>query len=360
MSTLAQRTTVLQLISQACRAGARLHKACAIIGLAARTVQRWLDAGKNAPHVGDRRTPDQRIHNCPHNKLSDAERQAALVVLNSDEFKDLPPSQIVPRLADQGLYVASESTLYRLLRQAGQLAHRRLERAPQKRSKPRALMATQPDQIYCWDITYLPTCVRGLYFYLYLFVDIFSRKVVGWQVFDCESAEKAAALLEDICRRQGISPHQVTVHSDNGGPMKGETMLATMQRLGVAHSRNRPAVSNDNPYAESLFKTLKYRPHLPLKPFADLLQARRWVTELVHWYNEQHRHSAVGFVTPAQRHAQVDEAMLHARAAVYESARKNHPTRWSGNTRDWTFIDQVHLNPDRQQTKESEADQKAA
>ena len=360
MSTLAQRATVLQLISQACSAGARLHRACEIIGLAARTVQRWVDAGKNTVYVGDRRTPDQRVHNCPPNKLSDAERQAAWGVLNSDEFKDLAPSQIVPRLADQGLYVASESTLYRLLRQAGQLAHRRLERVPQKRSKPRALVATQPDQIYCWDITYLPTQVRGLFFYLYLFVDIFSRKVVGWQVFDGESAEKAAALLEDICRRQGIGAHQITVHSDNGGPMKGEMMLATMQRLGVAHTRSRPAVSNDNPYAESLFKTLKYRPQLPLKPFADLLQARRWVTELVHWYNEQHRHSAIHFVTPAQRHAQTDAALLNARAAVYEKARQKHPTRWSGNTRDWAFINEVHLNPDRPQAKESEADQKAA
>ena len=360
MSTLEQRATVLELVAQACSAGARLHQACAVMGLAARTVQRWLEAGKTALHAGDRRNSDQRLHHRPPNKLSEAERQAALGALNSDEFKDLPPTQIVPRLADQGLYVASESTLYRLLRQTGQLTHRRLERAPQKRSKPRALVATQPDQIYCWDITYLPTGMRGLYFYLYLFVDIFSRKVVGWQVFDCESAEKAAALLEDICRRQGISANQITVHSDNGGPMKGETMLATMQRLGVAHSRSRPAVSNDNPYAESLFKTLKYRPQLPLKPFADLLQARRWVTELVHWYNDEHRHSAIRFVTPAQRHAQTDKAMLHARAAVYEKARHQHPTRWSGNTRNWSFINQVHLNPDKPQTKESEADQKAA
>ena len=360
MSTLAQRATLLQLIDHACCAGARLHKACAIIGLAARTVQRWVAASKDALHVGDRRTPDQRVHNCPPNKLSDAERQAALGVLNSEEYKDLPPSQIVPRLADQGLYVASESTLYRLLRQAGQLAHRRLERVPQKRSKPRALVATQPDQIYCWDITYLPTQVRGQFFYLYLFVDIFSRKVVGWQVFDCESAEKAAGLLEDICRRQGVNANQITVHSDNGSPMKGETMLATMQRLGVAHSRSRPAVSNDNPYSESLFKTLKYRPQFPLKPFADLLQARRWVTKLVHWYNEEHRHSAISFVTPAQRHAQTDEALLQARASVYETARQKHPNRWSRKTRDWTFIDAVQLNPDSPQTKESEATKKAA
>ena len=197
MSGLAQRQTIVHLIEQACGAGARLHRACAIIGLATRTVQRWVEAGKSALYVGDRRAPEHRVHSRPPNKLSEAERQAALEVLNSAAFKDLPPSQIVPRLADQGLYVASESTLYRLLRQVGQLAHRRLERAPQKRSKPRALVATRPDQIYCWDITYLPTVVRGLFFYLYLFVDIFSRKVVGWQVFDGESAERAAALLED-------------------------------------------------------------------------------------------------------------------------------------------------------------------
>ena len=360
MSTLKQRQTLLELIDQACHAGARLHKACAVIGLAARTVQRWLALGQNALQLGDRCTPDQRIHNCPPNKLSQAEREAALGVLNSDEYKDLPPSQIVPRLADKGLYVASESTLYRLLHQAGQMAHRRVERVPQKRSKPRALVATQPDRIYCWDITYLPTQVRGLFFYLYLFVDIFSRKVVGWQVFDCESTELAAELLQDICQRQGISPSQLTVHSDNGSPMKGETMLATMQRLGVAHSRSRPAVSNDNPYSESLFKTLKYRPQFPLKPFSELLQARRWVTAWVHWYNDEHRHSAIRFVTPAQRHAQLDEEMLQARAEVYELARQQNPLRWSAQTRNWGFIDAVHLNPDTPQSKEPEAAKKAA
>ena len=360
MSTFEQRQRLLELIDQACGAGARLHKACALIGLAARTVQRWLALSQNAPQVGDRRTPDQRIHNWPPNKLSDTERQAAMGVLNSEEYKDLPPSQIVPRLADKGLYVASESTLYRLLHQAAQMAHRRVERVPQKRSKPRALVATRPDQIYCWDITYLPTQVRGMFFYLYLFVDIFSRKVVGWQVFDCESAELAAQLLQDICQRQGIAPGQITVHSDNGGPMKGETMLATMQRLGVAHSRSRPAVSNDNPYSESLFKTLKYRPQFPLEPFSELLQARRWVTAWVCWYNDEHRHSAIRFVTPAQRHAQLDEEMLQARAEVYELARQQNPLRWSAQTRNWGFIDAVHLNPDTPQSKESEAAKKAA
>jgi transposase InsO family protein len=360
MSTLAQRATLLGLVDQACCSGARLHKACAVMGLAARTVQRWVGAAKAAVNLGDRRSAGVRVHTEPPNKLSELERQTALGLLSSAEFKDLPPSQIVPRLADKGLYAASESTLYRLLRSTGQLVHRRLERPAQKRSKPRALVATRPDQIYCWDITYLPTQVRGLYFYLYMYVDIFSRKVVGWQVFDCESAEKAAALLQDICQRQGIGAHQVTVHSDNGSPMKGETMLATMQRLGVAHSRSRPAVSNDNPYSESLFKTLKYRPQFPLKPFQNLLQARRWVSDIVHWYNETHRHSAIRFVTPTQRHAQIDNELLRARAAVYEAARQKHPTRWSGKARDWTFIDAVHLNPDSPQMKEAELAKKAA
>jgi putative transposase len=344
MISLLHRQDLLVLITEACRAGARWARACAQIGLSGRTVQRWQ---RPEAQSGDLRASDKRQASAPLNKLSEAEREAALDLLNSEEFKDLPPSQIVPRLADQGRYVASESTLYRLMREAGQLTHRRLERLPKKRSKPRALVATQPDQIYCWDITYLPTEVRGIYFYLYLFVDLFSRKIVGWQVYDCESAERAGALLQDICQRQGIEPGRLTVHSDNGSPMRGETMLATMQRLGVVPSRSRPSVSNDNAYSESLFRTLKYRPALPVRPLADLLQARRWMLDLVHWYNNEHRHSAICFVTPDQRHALLDQSLLQARDAVYEAARQLHPNRWSGQTRDWTRHDTVHLNPDK-------------
>jgi putative transposase len=357
MIALQQRTTLLPLIREACNGGARLARACLQIGLSARTVQRWL---RPECQDGDHRQAGKRAYSCPPNKLKPEERQAALEVLNSDEFKDLPPSQIVPRLADQGQYVASESTLYRLLREAGQMTHRRLERVPRKISKPRALVATQADQIYCWDITYLPQQVRGAFFYLYLFVDVFSRKIVGWQVFDCESAELASQLLIDICQRQGITPDQLTVHSDNGSPMKGETMLATMQRLGVAQSRSRPAVSNDNPYSESLFRTLKYRPQLPLKPFESLLLARRWVTELVHWYNGEHRHSAIGFVTPDQRHAQLDQALLCTRTQVYEKARQANPLRWSKQVRNWQYVEVVHLNPDKPQSQEPQTIRKAA
>ncbi|MDO9482644.1 MAG: IS3 family transposase [Hydrogenophaga sp.] len=344
MIALDMRLQLLALLTEACKAGARWARACALIGLSVRTVQRWQRPQATG---GDLRASDQRKPCTPRNQLSEAERLAALELLNSEEFKNLPPSQIVPRLADQGRYVASESTLYRLMRQSGQLTHRRVERAPQKRSKPRALAAVEPDQIYCWDITYLPTAVRGSYFYLYLFVDLFSRKVVGWQVYDRESTEQASALMQDICQRQGIEPGQLSVHSDNGSPMRGETMLATLQRLGIAPSRSRPGVSNDNPYSESLFRTLKYRPELPVKPFADLLQARRWVGKLVDWYNQEHRHSGIGFVTPDQRHSLLDGALLQARHEVYEAAQRRNPSRWSRNTRDWSRRDIVHLNPDK-------------
>ena len=318
-----------------------------------RTVQRWQrDALR-----GDQRPLRVQL---PGNRLDVLEPARLIAVANSVEFGHLSPAQIVPRLADQGQYLASESTFHRVLKMENQLRHHGAERPAQPHSKPRALSATAPDELFSGDITYLATPVNGIYFYLYLFMDIFSRKVVGWQVYETESSQQAAEVMRDICRREKITPNQVVLHSDNGSPMKGATMLAILQALGVAPSSSGPAVSNDNPYSESLFKTLKYRPQFPLKPFADLLQARRWVTELVHWYNEAHRHSAIRFVTPAQRHAQADEALLQARAAVYEQARQKYPQRWSTRTRDWAFIDAVHLNPDSPQTKESAADRKTA
>ena len=357
MTSVPQRQKLLGLIDKACADGARLQPACRQVGLSCRSVQRWQ---RSEAAEGDQRPSGKRRYVCPPNKLCEEERQAVMATLNSEAFKDLPPSQIVPRLADTGVYVASESTMYRLLRQDGQLAHRRSERAAQKRSRPRALAATGPDQVFCWDITYLPTQVRGQHFYLYLFEDLFSRKIVGWQVFDCESAQLASELLQDICARQGIAAGQLVVHSDNGSPMKGETMLATMQRLGVAPSRSRPSVSNDNPYSESLFRTLKYRPQLPVKPFENLLQARRWATALVRWYNEEHRHSAIGFVTPSQRHAGQDMALLESRAALYEMARQANPQRWSKKTRNWSYVDQVDLNPEIPSNKEVDAYKEAA
>ena len=344
MTAFEERQQIIALVQEATVAGARLAPACAALGLSARTLQRW-QAGET---LGRDQRP-LRTYAPPH-KLTAAERATLLTVANSTEFGHLPPSQIVPRLADQGRYLASESTFYRVLKAANQLAHRRRERPPQARRKPRAICAMAPNQVYSWDITYLPTAIRGRFFYLYLFLDLFSRKIVGWQVYDTEGSALAAALLTDICQREAIQPHQLVLHADNGGPMKGATMLATLQALGVMPSFSRPAVSNDNPYSESLFKTLKYRPDYPAKPFAALAEARRWVEQLVHWYNHEHRHSALRFVTPAQRHAGLDAPLLAQRKTVYEAARRRHPQRWRGATRNWQRITVVHLNPDQSNT----------
>jgi transposase InsO family protein len=186
-----------------------------------------------------------------------------------------------------------------------------------------------------------------LYFYLYLFLDVFSRKIVAWQIYAEESSANASEVMKDLCRREQITPGQLLLHSDNGSSMKGATMLATLQALGVMASLSRPAVSNDNPYSESLFKTLKYRPAYPLNAFVDIAASRRWATTLVQWYNHEHRHSAIRFVTPAQRHAGLDQAILAQRGELYAAARAKHPLRWKCATRNWRRIDIVHLNPDQ-------------
>lgn len=245
-----------------------------------------------------------------------------------------------------------------MLRQAHQLQHRGTERAKQKRSKPRALCATAPNQLFSWDITYLPTRITGIYFYLYLFMDIFSRKIVGWQIYGEESSELAGEVMRDICARENIAPQQVVLHSDNGSPMKGAAMLATLQSLGVMPSFSRPAVSNDNPYSESLFKTLKYRPDYPCRAFENLLAARQWVGTFVHWYNHEHCHSAIRFVTPHERHAGQDTALLSKRVDVYEAAKAKHPQHWSGATRNWQPVREVHLNPDQRVDGQKEENQK--
>lgn len=344
MTSLAERNKIMVLLAEAIAAGARQDRACAVISLSRRTLQRW---------QCDKLSGDQRPVRIqePKNKLSELERKHLLTIVNSDEFGHLSPSQIVPRLADQGKYIASESTIYRVLKAENQLAYRGAERPAQPRHKPRALSATAPNELFSWDITYLPTLVMGIYFYLYLFMDIFSRKIVGWQVYETESSDLASEVMRDICKRENISPNQVILHSDNGSPMKGSTMLATLQALGVTPSFSRPAVSNDNPYSESLFKTMKYRPAYPSKPFESRAAARQWVGMFVQWYNHEHRHSAIRFVTPAERHAGTDNELLFKRTHVYEEAKKINPGRWSGSTRNWQPIRVIHLNPDKHSTE---------
>ena len=342
MTSLPERDQAMAMVAEAIGAGARQERACEAISLSERTLQRWHH--DRVEGACDRRPARMQM---PKNKLDELERRRLLAIANSPEFGHLSPSQIVPRLADQGEYVASESTFYRVLKAENQLRHRGAERPPKPRSKPRALSATAPDELFSWDITYLPTQIKGIYFYLYLFMDIFSRKIVGWQVYETESSDLASEVIRDICERENIARNQVVLHSDNGSPMKGATMLATLQALGVMPSFSRPACSNDNPFSESIFKTLKYRPAYPRRPFENLLAARQWVGTFVHWYNEEHRHSSIHFVTPAQRHAGIDGALLRKRSEVYEAAKAKHPERWSGATRNWELITIVHLNPEK-------------
>jgi transposase InsO family protein len=329
---------VIELIDEACTQGARRDRACALLGLSVRTLQRWRREGEV---VADGRLNSGRE---PVNKLSAAERARVLAIANSAPFCSLAPSQIVPALADQGEYVASESSFYRILREADQLAHRGRAK-PRTHQAPKAHSATQPNRLWSWDITYLATTVQGLFFYLYLIMDVYSRKIVGWEVYESESSDYAGAVFRNAYLREGVAGETLVLHSDNGSPMKGATMLATLQRLGVMPSFSRPSVSDDNPYSEALFKTLKYHPVYPSKPFETLDQARDWVLSFVQWYNEEHRHSALQFVTPGQRHRGEAEAIIAQRQAVYEAAKQRHPERWSGQTRDWSLPAVVWLNP---------------
>lgn len=329
------------VIDEAVQNGARQQLACELVGIASRTYQRWKQSGELSE--------DQRIHNnAPaHNKLSEAVRQEILQVINRPEYSTLTPYHIVPTLLDLGQYIASESTFYRVMKAHNQLQHRGKGTAAQ-RKKPQSLKATTANQIYSWDITYLLSPIKGQYYYLYLVMDIYSRKIVGWQVHDCESSAYAADLIEDIAQREKIEKNQLVIHSDNGSPMKGATLRAKMIDLEISPSYSRPRVSNDNPYSESLFKTIKYHYTFPEEPFTCLSEARIWVEQFVRWYNDEHRHSAIKFVTPNQRHNGLDRAILENRKKVIEQARKNLPERWNGRkTRDLTPVEVVYLNPDK-------------
>jgi putative transposase len=337
------RVQALQLIETACRQGARLQPACRLLGISIRTYQRW------------RRPKTRRDRRCeavcrPQNKLNEAERQQLLAVANSDPYADLPPCQIVPRLADEGVYLASESSFYRVLREARQLMHRQKVK-PKLHCKPKELIARHPNQLWSWDISYLATEVFGLFYYLYLIVDIFSRYIVGWSIHERESSDYAALLVEEICEDQGINRNQVTLHSDNGSPMKGSTLQAKLQQLGVITSFSRPGVSNDNPFSESLFKTVKYCHFYPERPFGSIEAARQWMVRFVRWYNTEHYHSELQFTTPEQRHKGLSPSIVEARKQVYQQAKARHPERWKGPIRNWDLPEEVVLNPKKKKLR---------
>ena len=194
----------------------------------------------------------------------------------------------------------------------------------------------------------MPGPVVGMFFYLYLIVDIFSRKIVGWEVHERETADLAAVLIRQAVLAEGCIARPLVLHADNGSPMKGATMKVTMEKLGITASYSRPRVSNDNPFSEALFRTCKYRPDWPTKGFATKADAQAWVKSFAKWYNTEHLHSAIRFVTPNARHAGHDRATLANRASLYANARVQNPERWSGKTRNWQPAGPVWLNPENE------------
>jgi putative transposase len=345
MIGLEDRQALTRDIHTAHTAGARLKFACETAGIDVRTLQRWkaCDGLVN----GDGRP--QAVRPTPGHALSEAERAHLLAVANEPRFAAVPPARIVPMLADEGIYLASESTFSRVLRAQGQTVHRGHAKAPKPVRPPTTHIATAPCQVWCWDMTYLPAQVLGRWFYLYLILDLYSRKIVGWEVHDGDSADHAAHLVRRTALAEGIAAMgaKPVLHGDNGSTLKATTVLAMLNWLGIKPSYSRPRVSDDNAFAESLFRTAKYRPEFPTKGFADLDEARAWAADFVRWYNVDHRHSGIRYVSPAQRHSGDDAAILAARHALYTRAREQNPARWSGNTRNWSPVGAVTLNPER-------------
>ncbi len=334
------------LLKESVTAGARMNRACAVLGLSVRTVERWRLPGCSQ----DRRCGPQYA---PANALSDAERRNVLAILHSPRFRDLAPAQVVVQLADEGKYVASESTMYRLLREENETKRRDSARPHVARS-PRRHIATAPNQVWCWDITLVPRTIKGTFFYVYVVIDLFSRRIMGIDVRDTESTDAAAALVRRICFETKVDSTQLVLHSDNGSAMKGRTMLETLRWLGITPSFSRPYVSDDNAYAEALFRTLKYRPATPTR-FDDLESVSVWMANFLAWYNHEHRHSGIQYVTPEQRYTGADVAILAARDALYRRARSKCPERWIGPTRDWSRPEEVRLNHSNAVATESRA-----
>lgn len=345
MIDLEDRRSLARDIDAARQVGARQSHACAVAGLDRRTLQRW--CARDGLVTGDGRPTASRPP--PSHALTPAERAEVLRVANEPRFAALPPARIVPQLADEGIYLASESSFARILREQGQNSRRGRAKPPRVLRPPTTHTATGPGQVWCWDMTFLPTHLQGRWFYLYLILDLYSRKIVGYAVHDTDSADHAAHLARRTALAEGVHamPLRPVLHGDNGATMKATTVLAMLHWLGIGPSYSRPRVSDDNAFVEALFRTAKYRPEFPVKGFADLDAAKSWAADFVRWYDHEHRHSAIRYVTPAERHTGRDRAILAGRHDLYQRARASNPARWSRHTRNWTPIGPVTLNPER-------------
>jgi putative transposase len=289
----------------------------------------------------------------PERALNPAQRAEVRDVLNSERFGDQTPRQVWACLLDEGRYLCSWRTMYRILDTYTEVRERRNQRRHPTYTKPE-LMATAPNQVWTWDITKLRGPVKGVYYYLYVILDLFSRYVVGWMVAPRETAALAQVLIDTTCQRQGIDPEQLTLHADRGSPMIAKSTSELLVDLGVVKSHSRPQVCNDNPYSEAPFKTLKYRPDFPDR-FGAIEDARAWCLPFFHWYNEHHYHTGLGLLTPASVHDQRHDAVQDHRQGILDAAYAAHPNRFvGGRPTVQPLPEAVWINPPKQKETQTE------
>ena len=339
------RQKALGLLQEGQREGVSIKAIAALIGICSRTLRRSGVAFKAQGFSQDCRKGSTRhvVH-----RFREDERKRVIAIINDERFADLTPNQIVAILAEEKIYVGSESTIYRIMRQEGLLNHRGRTHKPREPREAPVLEATGINQVLAWDITLLPGPIKGQFYYLYMVIDVWSRRILGVEAHERECSKLASDFFDRICRDEEISKEMAAVlHSDNGAPMRSLTLAAKMADLGVSLSFSRPRVSNDNAYAESWFRTMKYHQSYPLRRFRDLHSVKTWIDGFVDWYNTEHRHSGIKYVTPNQRHYGQADTICRIRQQTYEEARQKHPQRWSRQPRDWSQPQVVSINHSR-------------
>lgn len=328
------RQKAVLLIQEAMQEGARLQKCCDVLEISTRTYQRW----KSGHFVDKRKGAEKAIPS----KLTEVEKQQIISESCSTRFKDSNPYEIFIILLEEEKYIASISSFYRVLKAANLLHHRSNKRSGSKQTRPPEQVATGPNQVWTWDITWLPTTVKGLFYYSYKIIDIWDKNIVGWEIHDTESELNARNLFQRVLVEQG-NPN-VHVHSDNGSPMKGMSLLALLFDLGCKNSFSRPRVSNDNPFIESFFGTMKTSVKYPGR-FKSMEQAREWMAMFIDWYHTKHRHSGIQYFTPQQMRSGEYLKLIQKRNTAKLAAVQRFPFRWRNQVKLWTKEYTVYLNP---------------
>jgi putative transposase len=329
-----ERLPAVDLIMAATKSGAGLKKACDALEISVSTFHRW-----SSGHITDKRKGAEKTVT---RRLGDAERQQIIDISCSEEYKDKNPYEIHANLLDKGVYIASISSFYRVLKARNLVKHRGNTKPAHSHNKPPERKATGPNQVWCWDISWLKTDVRGVFLYAYVIIDIWDRSIVKWNIHDREDDALARELFEQAIRDTGEP--KVFVHSDNGNPMKGATLRAFFEILGINNSYSRPRISNDNPFIESFFKTLKYTIAYP-QAFTDIASARKWFADFVNAYNKHHQHSGLNYMTPFQVRSGKYRQIAQHRNQVMKQAFERNPQRWSRNVKQIPEEHIVLLNP---------------